>query len=83
MNQTLEQNLLRSMELSLHAAQTFYTTLGDQGRRVAQLCRTMAQVAGLSGEERRALVKRRAAARHRLVGAPRSLIRRWQNNPKR
>jgi response regulator RpfG family c-di-GMP phosphodiesterase len=81
MNQTLEQNLLRSMELSLHAAQTFYPTLGDQGRRVAQLCRTMAQVTGLSGEERRALES--AALLHDigLVGAPRSLIRRWQDNP--
>jgi response regulator RpfG family c-di-GMP phosphodiesterase len=82
MNQTLEQNLLRSMELSLHAAQTFYPTLGDQGRRVAQLCRPMAQVAGLSGEERRALES--AALLHDigLVGAPRSLIRRWQENPR-
>ena len=81
MNQTLEQNLLRSMELSLHAAQTFYPTLGDQGRRVAQLCRTMAQLAGLSGEECRALES--AALLHDvgLVGAPRSLIRRWQENP--
>ena len=80
MNQTLEQNLLRSMELSLHAVQTFYPTLGDQGRRVAQLCRTMAQVAGLSGEERRALES--AALLHDigLVGTPRSLIRRWQDN---
>ena len=81
MNQTLEQNLLRSMELSLHAAQTFYPTLGHQGRRVAQLCRAMAQVAGLSGEERRALES--AALLHDigLVGTPRSLIRRWQENP--
>ena len=81
MNQTLEQNLLRSMELSLHAVQTFYPTLGDQGRRVAQICRTMAQVASLSGEERRALES--AALLHDigLVGTPRSLIRRWQENP--
>ena len=81
MNQTLEQNLLRSMELSLHAAQTFYPTLGHQGRRVAQLCRPMAQVAGLTAEDRRALES--AALLHDigLVGAPRSLIRRWQENP--
>jgi len=81
MNQTLEQNLLRSMELSLHAAQTFYPTLGHQGRRVAQLCRPMAQVAGLTVEDRRALES--AALLHDigLVGAPRSLIRRWQENP--
>ena len=81
MNQTLEQNLLRSMELSLHAAQTFYPTLGHQGHRVAQLCRPMAQVAGLTAEDRRALES--AALLHDigLVGAPRSLIRRWQENP--
>ena len=81
MNQTLEQNLLRSMELSLHAAQTFYPTLGHQGRRVAQLCRPMAQVADLTAEDRRALES--AALLHDigLVGAPRSLIRRWQENP--
>jgi response regulator RpfG family c-di-GMP phosphodiesterase len=81
MNQTLEQNLLRSMELSLRAAQTFYPALGDQGRRVARLCRSMAQVAGLTVEERRALES--AALLHDvgLVGVPRSLIRRWQENP--
>jgi response regulator RpfG family c-di-GMP phosphodiesterase len=81
MNQTLEQNLLRSMELSLHAAQTFYPMLGDQGRRAAQLCRPMAQAASLSVEERRALES--AALLHDigLVGTPRSLIRRWQENP--
>jgi response regulator RpfG family c-di-GMP phosphodiesterase len=82
LNQSLdEQNLLRSMELSLHAAQTFYPTLGHQGRRVAQLCRPMAQVAGLTAEDRRALES--AALLHDigLVGAPRSLIRRWQENP--
>ena len=81
MNQTLEQNLLRSMELSLHAAQTFYPMLGDQGRRAAQLFRPMAQAASLSVEERRALES--AALLHDigLVGTPRSLIRRWQENP--
>ena len=82
MNQTLEQNLLRSMELSLHAAQTFYPTLGDQGRRVAQLCRAMAQVARISPARNAARLES-AALLHDigLVGAPRSLIRRWQENP--
>jgi response regulator RpfG family c-di-GMP phosphodiesterase len=81
MNQTLEQNLLRSMELSRHAVQTFCPALGERSRRVAQLCLAMAQVAGLSSEERRALDS--AALLHDigLVGAPRSLIRRWQDNP--
>jgi len=81
MNQTLEQNLLRSMELSLHTAQTFYPMLGEQGRHVAQLCRPMAQVLELPTEDRRALES--AALLHDigLVGAPRSLIRRWRENP--
>jgi len=80
-NQTLEQNLLRSMELSLHAAQTFYPTLGDQGRRVAQLCRPMAQLLNISGDEFRTLEY--AALLHDigLVGAPRAIIRRWQDSP--
>jgi response regulator RpfG family c-di-GMP phosphodiesterase len=82
MNQTLEQNLLRSMELSLHAVETFYPTLGEQGRLVAQLCRPMAQLQGFSAPDRRALEN--AALLHDigLVGTPRSLIRRWRENPK-
>jgi response regulator RpfG family c-di-GMP phosphodiesterase len=81
MNQALEQNLLRSLELSLHTTQMFYPTLGNQGRRVAQLCHPMALVLNLTGEDRRALES--AALLHDigLVGTPRSLIRRWLENP--
>ena len=81
MNQALEQHLFRSMELSLRATQTFYPALGQQSRRVAQLCRPMAQVLNLPSEERRILEN--AALLHDigLIGAPRSLIRRWQENP--
>jgi response regulator RpfG family c-di-GMP phosphodiesterase len=82
MNQALEQNLLRSMELSLHTTQTFYPMLGEQGRHVAQLCRTMAQTLELPAGDRRTLEY--AALLHDigLVGAPRSLIRRWRENPR-
>ena len=81
MNQTLEQNLLRTMELSLQAAQTFYPMLGEQGRQTAQLCRPMAQLLELPADDRRALES--AALLHDigLVGVPRSLIRRWRENP--
>ncbi|HEU5125176.1 MAG TPA: HD domain-containing phosphohydrolase [Verrucomicrobiae bacterium] len=81
MNRALEENLLRSMELSLHMMQTFYPTLGNQARRVAQLCRSMAQAANLTPEERRILDG--AALLHDIgmVGVPRQLIRRWQDNP--
>ncbi len=81
MNQALEQNFLRSLEVSLHIMQTFYPTLANQARRVAQLCRSMAEVLNLPSEERRVLEA--AALLHDigLVGVRRSLIRRWQDNP--
>jgi response regulator RpfG family c-di-GMP phosphodiesterase len=81
MNRTLEQNLLRSMELCVHTMQTFYPTLGNQARRVAQLARSMAEAANLPPEERRILDS--AALLHDigLVGVPRHLIRKWQDSP--
>jgi response regulator RpfG family c-di-GMP phosphodiesterase len=81
MNQSFEQNLLRSMELCLHTMQTFYPTLGGQARRSAQLCRAMAQAAALSHDSRRILEG--AALLHDigLVGVPRQLIRRWEEDP--
>jgi response regulator RpfG family c-di-GMP phosphodiesterase len=81
MNAALEQNLVRSMELSLRTMQTFYPTLGNQARRVAQLCSSMAQAVNLTADEKRIL--NGAALLHDigLVGAPRQLIRRWQNSP--
>ncbi len=82
MNRALEQNLLRSMELCLHTMQTFYPTLGNQARRVAQLCRPMAEAANLLVEDRRILES--AALLHDigLVGVPRHLIRKWEDDPR-
>ena len=82
MNRALEQNLIRSMELSLHTMQTFYPTLGNQARRAAQLCRSMADAIKLSVEDRRILES--AALLHDigLVSLPRFLIRKWQDDPK-
>ncbi|MFO1475816.1 MAG: response regulator [Verrucomicrobiota bacterium] len=82
LNRTLEQNLLRSLELCVHTMQTFYPTLGNQARRVAQLCKSMGDTAALSPEDRRLLDS--AALLHDigLVGVPRHLIRKWQDNPK-
>ena len=82
MNRALEQNLIRSMELSLHTMQTFYPTLGNQAQRVAQLCRSIADATQLPADDRRVLEG--AALLHDigLVGVPRRLIRKWQDNPK-
>jgi response regulator RpfG family c-di-GMP phosphodiesterase len=81
-NRALEQNLLRSMELCLHTIQTFYPTLGNQARRVSQLCRAMADALNLAPEDRRVLDG--AALLHDvgLVGVPRQLIRKWQDTPR-
>ncbi|HZL44231.1 MAG TPA: HD domain-containing phosphohydrolase [Verrucomicrobiae bacterium] len=81
MNRALEQNLFRSMELCLRTMQTYYPTLGNQARRVAQLCRSMGEASQLSSEDRRVLES--AALLHDigLVGVPRHLIRKWQDNP--
>ncbi|HUA69283.1 MAG TPA: HD domain-containing phosphohydrolase [Candidatus Saccharimonadales bacterium] len=81
LNQSLEQNFLHSLEISMHTMQTFYPMLANQARRVAQLCRSMADVLNLSSNDRRVLEA--AALLHDigLVGVRRSLIRRWQDDP--
>jgi response regulator RpfG family c-di-GMP phosphodiesterase len=81
MNTVLEENLFHSMELCLHTMQTFYPSLGNQARRVSQLCKSMAGVLQLPPEERR--VFESAALLHDigLVGVPRQIIRQWQENP--
>jgi response regulator RpfG family c-di-GMP phosphodiesterase len=82
MNRALERNLLRSLELCLHTMQTYYPTLGNQARRVAQICRSMAEASQISPEDRRVLES--AALLHDigLVGVPRHLIRKWQDSPR-
>jgi response regulator RpfG family c-di-GMP phosphodiesterase len=82
MNGVLERNLLRSIELTLHTMQTFYPSLGNQALRVAQLCRSLGEATHLPPEERRVLES--AAFLHDigLVGVPRQLIRKWQDDPR-
>lgn len=81
LNSALERNLQRSLELCLHTMQTFYPTLGTQARRVHGLCQSMAARLELAPEQRQALET--AAWLHDigLVGVPRDLIKRWQENP--
>jgi len=81
MNAALEQNFLRLMDLCVHTMQTFYPALGNQARRVGQLCKAMAHIAPLSPEDARVLES--AALLHDigLVGVPRQIIRHWQESP--
>jgi response regulator RpfG family c-di-GMP phosphodiesterase len=80
-NTALEHNLIRSIELCLNTMETFYPVLGNQARRVAALCRAIAKTSQMSPEESRVLES--AALLHDigLVGVPRQLIRRWQEDP--
>jgi response regulator RpfG family c-di-GMP phosphodiesterase len=83
LNTALETNLRRSIELCVQTMQTYYPSLGNQASRVAEFARAMGQVAKLSPEDQRTLET--AALLHDigLVGVPRSIIRRWQENPDR
>jgi response regulator RpfG family c-di-GMP phosphodiesterase len=81
MNAALERNLMRSLELCVHTMQTFYPSLGSQARRVATLCKAMAQAAQLSPQDRRVLESSALLHDIGLVGVPRQIIRRWQDDP--
>lgn len=81
MNVALEQNLLRSMQLCVHTIHTFYPTLGNQVRRVSQLCRFVATTARLEPEDRRVLESSALLYDVGLVGVPRHIIKKWQEDP--
>lgn len=80
-NDALARNLVRSMELCVHTMQTFYPSLGNQARRVSQLCKSVADVLELSADERRVLESSALLHDVGLVGIPRQIIRRWQDEP--
>ncbi len=77
----LERNLQHSVELCLKTMETFYPTLGNQARRVHELCRAMGEGLGLSAEQRHALEI--AAWLHDigLIGIPRQVIRKAELSP--
>jgi len=77
MNAALEQNLLRSMELCVHTMQTFYPSLGTQARRVAEICKSIAQLLDLPPEDRRVLESSALLHDIGLVGVQRHIIRKW------
>jgi response regulator RpfG family c-di-GMP phosphodiesterase len=81
MNSALERNLVHSMELCVHTMQTFYPSLGNQARRVFQLCKAISQVLQLNSEDARALEGSGLLYDIGLVGVPRQIIRHWQEDP--
>ena len=81
LNQALDANLHRSVELCLRTMQTFYPTLGSQARRIHQLCMAMAAELRLSDNDRQVLEVSAWLHDVGLVGVPRSLIKKWEQNP--
>lgn len=81
LNQALDANLHRSVELCLRTMQTFYPTLGSQARRIHQLCMAMATELRLSDNDRQVLEVSAWLHDVGLVGVPRSLIKKWEQNP--
>jgi len=77
MNTALEQNLIRSLELCVHTMQTFYPSLGNQARRVSDICKAMSQLEKLSAEDRRVLESSALLHDIGLVGVQRHIIRKW------
>lgn len=75
------ENLRRSVELCVQTMQTFYPTLGNQARRVYELCKAMAKGLDLPPESRQTLEISAWIHDIGLVGVPRQLIRRWQETP--
>src|SRR6185503_18149044 len=55
LNLALDENLEHSVELCLRTMQTFYPTLGNQARRVYELCRALSDGLQLPVEQRRTL----------------------------
>jgi response regulator RpfG family c-di-GMP phosphodiesterase len=81
LNESLETNLKHSVSLCLRTMETFYPTLGTQARRVHAVCQAMAPSLHLKPEEQQILEVSSWLYDIGLVGVPRQLIRKWQNEP--
>jgi response regulator RpfG family c-di-GMP phosphodiesterase len=81
LNEALGQNLERSIELCIQTMQTFYPTLGNQARRAYEVCTSMADVLNLAAAEKQVLEISSWLHDIGLIGVPRHLIRKWQQEP--
>lgn len=79
--QAQEENFRQSVELCVQTMQTFYPTLGNQARRVFELCKTMAKGLELPPEQSQTLEISAWIHDIGLVGVPRQLIKRWEHSP--
>ena len=83
LNQTLHNNLDRSILLCLKTMETFFPLLGRQTRRVFGLCQAMGHDLALPRDQRRILEISSRLYDIGLIGTPRELIRKWQQTPEK
>lgn len=81
LNDALQTNLRRSIELCLHTMETFYPTLGSQARRVHGICEAVGKSLNLPADQQQALEISAWLHDIGLVGVPRPIIRKWQTEP--
>ncbi|MGC8744167.1 MAG: HD domain-containing phosphohydrolase [Verrucomicrobiia bacterium] len=80
-NKALELNLERSIKLCLHTIETFYPILGSQAKRTNEVCKGMCATLLLTEEQKRALEIASLLHDIGLVGVPRQLIKKYQEDP--
>jgi response regulator RpfG family c-di-GMP phosphodiesterase len=81
LNQALQENFTRSVELCLKVLETFYPALGAQATRVHELCRRLADALEMPPEQRNVFEVSAWLHDIGLVGVPRRLIRMTEKTP--
>ena len=81
LNKALAENLQHSVQLGLHVLQSFHPALGNQARRVHQVCGALADTLYLPPEKRQILEFSAWLHDIGLVAIHRDLIRRWELSP--
>lgn len=81
LNRALQNNLHRSILLSVKSLEAFHPVLANQARRVFELCKAMSAGLDLGADDRQ--IFEIAAWLHDigLLGTPRAVIRKWQADP--
>ncbi len=81
LNGAMAENLSHSVELCLNVMQTFYPLLGQRARRTYAISLAMAENLKLSPADTQVLEYSSLLHDIGLVGAPRMLIKKWQEAP--
>lgn len=79
-NASLAENIQHSVQLGLHVLQTFHPALGNQARRVHEVCKAMADTLRLTPEKRQVLEVSAWLHDIGLVGIHRQIIQKWEQD---